>query len=617
MDPKVKQQQLGTSDVRWDLSEFYAGIDDPQLAADVDTVERLVIQFEKDHRGQLDTQLGRALRDRIVFDSLCNQVGYYLMLRQTVDMTNEAIRTRDSEINERLTAVYGEHLSWWDLEICALSDEAIEQQAAADETVAKHRPYIKRVRRNKPHLLSEPVEKALAKRSTYGPSSWAEFYDEMESDLRFDFRHPEEDEAERPYTLNELLKVVNYDQDRDLRAKALQVLNDGFAGWFHKLSAQTLNVVVGAKRVNDRDRKYPHPMAARNLSNLVPDKVVESLHEVICTEGAELNQRYYRLKAQLMGLDRLAWSDRNAPLPFEAKQTVSYPDGLKMVIDGYRSFSPTLAELIEKAVANKRLDVPAEEGRRGGAFCATFVKPDGKPASFVFQSYLGEPRDVETLAHELGHYVHGILGGESQGALMHRAPMAYCETASVFGESIVFEKLLAQLEASGDRQGKLALLIANIDGGLNTVVRQIGFSNFERRVHDAGRRLSPEEMNQHWLESTAELYGPDGDVFTYADTDKLWCYVHHFHRPYYVYSYAFGELLTHSLRAQASRLGDRFEPLYLEMLRAGGTKDAFELLAPFGLDPADPEFWRNGLKVSLEASIERAEELARELDLIS
>jgi oligoendopeptidase F len=284
-----------------------------------------------------------------------------------------------------------------------------------------------------------------------------------------------------------------------------------------------------------------------------------------------------------------------------------------MVVDGYYSFSPALGRMVERAAACGRLDVPAEPGRRGGAFNYTVILPGNQPISFVFQSYQGSSRDAMTLAHELGHYCHGLLAGEAQGALMYDAPMAYCETASVFGESVVFEHLLKQAEQSGNLNEQLVLLTDKANDILNTVVRQIGFSEFERRIHGVGRRLAPAEFDKIWVETAQALYGPDGDIFTYEDTDHLWTYVHHFHRPFYVYSYAFGELLTHSLRAKAGELGDRFEPLYLEMLQAGGTKEAVDLLAPFGLDPRDPEFWTNGLKISLQKVVEKAEAVAKQL----
>jgi oligoendopeptidase F len=218
-----------------------------------------------------------------------------------------------------------------------------------------------------------------------------------------------------------------------------------------------------------------------------------------------------------------------------------------------------------------------------------------------------------TLAHELGHGVHGLLAGAAVGSLMQHAPMAYAETASVFGEMTTFTHLRSRLEASGDTKALLALLMGKIDDMLNTAVRQIGFSNFERRVHGAGRRLSPEELDAIWMETLHELYGAPGDVFTYENVERLWTYVSHFHRPFYVYAYAFGELLTQSLYAKQGELGDRFEPLYLDLLSSGETRDVLQLMQPFGFDPRTEEFWRAGIDVSLGALVAEAERLSAEL----
>jgi oligoendopeptidase F len=315
----------------------------------------------------------------------------------------------------------------------------------------------------------------------------------------------------------------------------------------------------------------------------------------------------------------LRWSDRNAPLPFADTTVVPYEKAISTVLAAYESFSPTLTGIIEDSIASRRIDVPATTGKRGGAFNCSFVLPGNRPQSFTFLNYLGSNHDVMTLAHELGHGVHGILAGEAQGPLMFQAPIAYCETASVFGEMTTFSFLRKQLAEKGDNSALLALMTQKIEGMLNTVVRQIGFSNFERRLHgmnaeytewDDPKKLSAEELDVLWLATAKELYGEDGEVFTYENASHLWSYISHFHRPFYVYGYAFGELLTQSLYAQQSRLGSRFEPLYLDLLRSGDTKSVFEILQPFGLDPTEETFWGDGIRVSLEAMISEAEKLA-------
>ncbi len=383
------------------------------------------------------------------------------------------------------------------------------------------------------------------------------------------------------------------------------------AGNFAKFSSRALSVEAGAKAVEDRERKYASPLAERNLSNQIPDDVVEALHAAVTGYAGPLCRRYYALKAKLLGLPILKWSDRNAPLPFADKKTIPYAEAVKIVSECYRSFSPTLAKLIEQVVSSRWIDAPAAKNKRSGAFNYTVPLAAEKSATFVMLNYLGNQNDVKTLAHELGHAVHGLLASEAQGPLMAQAPTAYAETASVFGEEIVFQELKARMK--DDPKARLAFICGKIDDSMNTVVRQIGFSNFEKKLHGAGRQLSEAEMNAMWLESLYELYGKEGEYFTYGNAERLWTYVSHFHRPFYCYGYSFGQLLTQSLYAAKDGLGEKFEPLYLDLLRAGGTKNASELAAPFGLDPADPEFWKKGIDAGLGKLVAEAEELAAEI----
>jgi len=306
-------------------------------------------------------------------------------------------------------------------------------------------------------------------------------------------------------------------------------------------------------------------------------------------------------------------------LPFTDTATIPFDQALATVLAAYESFSPTLADIIRGFAAAKRIDAPAAKGKRGGAFNYSFMLPGNQPRSFTFLNYLGSSRDVMTLAHELGHGVHGILAGEAQGPLMFHPPIAYCETASVFGEMTTFNFLRRHLAEKGDRTALLSLVTRKIEDVLNTVVRQIGFSNFERRIHgmDAAyarwedpKKLSSGDLDALWLATAKELYGQEGDTFTYENTDHLWSYVSHFHRPFYVYGYAFGELLTQSIYARQSELGNQFEPHYLDLLRSGATKNVIELLEPFGLDPTKETFWSEGIRISLEVLIAEAEKLA-------
>ncbi len=406
---------------------------------------------------------------------------------------------------------------------------------------------------------------------------------------------------------------MNDDPNRIRRRRALKVLNDGLGGSFAKYAAQTLWQTAGSSTLENKERGYKHPMQGRNMSNRIPDEVVEALHEAVTEVAGPLARRWYRLKAKLLGVKRLAWSDRNAHLPFEDKSLVPFEVAQhEIVLPAYRSFSPTLAALIEEMVEKKRIDAPAGPNRESGAYCYSTVLPDGASVSFNFLNYKGSKRDVMTIAHEEGHAVHGLLAGAAQGILQQHAPMAYAETASVFGEMTTFEFLRARMPKD-DPKASLALVAGKIDDMLNTVVRQISFSNFERALHGAGKKLAPSDLDAIWMDVTRTMYGKDGDVFDYADMSHLWAYVSHFHRPFYVYSYAFGELLTQSLYAKRDAYGEKFEPLYLDLLRAGSTKDAVGLLKPFGLDPTDPKFFADGITGSLGKLVAEAERLAKRI----
>ncbi len=608
----MPNQHIADSDVRWDLTSIYSGISDPQIDLDIAEFTKQAQQFNLNHKGKLADTLGSAISAYSELDMLGGKIMVYLSLQQSLDVTNEAVKAKIAEAQQAMSQIQGEYLTFFELELVALDDATLEKWYAKDAVVQRHRPWIEHQRVFRPHFLSEPVEAALTKRAPFGPASWDEFFDECEADLRFDHK------AEKK-SLTEMLDILTNSKDAALRAEVQKTINDGLGGYFAKYSAQTLYVVVGKSAVERKERHYRNPMESSNKENRIPDAVVDALHNAVKNVAGPLARRYYRLKAELLGLKTLRWSDRNAPLPFADTTVVPFNNAMSMVLAAYESFSPTLTGIIRDFIASKRIDVPATLGKRGGAFNCSFVLPGNRSQSFTFLNYLGSNHDVMTLAHELGHGVHGILAGEAQGPLMFHPPIAYCETASVFGEMTTFNFLRKQLAEKGDSAAVLALLTQKIEGMLNTVVRQIGFSNFERRVHGMNReytewndpkKLSVEELDALWLTTAKELYGEDGEVFTYQSANHLWSYVSHFHRPFYVYGYAFGELLTQSLYAQQLRLGSQFEPLYLDLLRSGATKSVVELLQPFGLDPTEETFWAEGIRVSLEAMIAEAEKLA-------
>ena len=605
-------QYTADRNVRWDLTSIYAAIGDPQIDLDIAEFTKSAQQFNLNYQGKLADTLGGAISDYAELDMLGGKIMVYLSLQQSLDVTDEAVKAKMAAAQQTMSQIQGEYLTFFELELVALDDATLEKWYAGDPEVRRHRPWIEHQRVFKPHFLSEPVEAALTKRAPFGPASWDEFFDECEADLRFDLKDDKKN-------LTEMLDILTNSKDGALRAEVQKTINDGLGGYFAKYSGQTLYVIVGKAGVERKERHYRTPMESRNKDNRIPDAVVDALHSAVLHAAGPLARRYYRLKAGLLGMKTLRWSDRNAPLPFADTTVVPYENAIATVLAAYESFSPTLSGIIQDFIASNRIDVPAATGKRGGAFNCSLVLPGNRPQSFTLLNYLGSNHDVMTLAHELGHGVHGILAGQAQGPLMFHPPIAYCETASVFGEMTTFSFLRQQLAEKGDNRALLALITQKIEGMLNTVVRQIGFSNFERRIHgmnaeytewDAPKKLSVDELDGLWLATAKELYGADGEVFTYENSSHLWSYVSHFHRPFYVYGYAFGELLTQSLYAQQMRLGSQFEPLYLDLLRSGATKSVFELLQPFGLDATEETFWGDGIRVSLDAMISEAEKLA-------
>jgi oligoendopeptidase F len=607
-----------TNNVRWDLSVLYSDISDPRIDSDLSVLAEKANDFALTYKGRLAESLGAAISDYSEIDMLEGKIGSYLFLREATDLADEAIKAKRAACQRELSRIRGEHLTFFELELVQLSDDRLKFFYDTDAIVSTHRPWVEHVRVFKRHFLTEPVESALMKRSPFDSGAWSDFFDETEADLEFEFLGAKKN-------LTEMLHLLTESKDSDERAEAMKLVNDGLGGPFAKYSAQTLYMVSGSKAVEDKERGYEHPMDFRNKVSRIPDSVVDVLHKTVTTVGGEFTRRYYKLKAKHLGLPILRWSDRNAPMPFADTTIVPFEEAADIVSSAYGGFSPTLAGIVKGFFSERRIDAPATKEKRHGAFNASRVLPGGTPVSFTLLNYLGSNRDVMTLAHELGHGVHGILAGEAQGPLMFHAPIAYCETASVFGEMTTFTFLKDRLSRTGDTRSLLALIMSKIDSTINTVVRQIGFSNFERRLHgmDAAykswtspTKLSVKNLDAIWLKTAQELYGEEGDIFTYENTSHLWAYVSHFHGPFYVYAYAFGELLTQSLYAQFERLGTKFEPLYLDLLRSGSTRNVTELLAPFGLDPLSEKFWEDGIQASLGKSIEEAEELSRAMGVM-
>ncbi len=606
---------LKADGVRWDLSFMYSGVDDPQIDRDMADYVALAKKFNADYKGKLNEKLGIAIADCATLEMLSHKIGIYMFLRQSLDVAEGKGKAKIAALDQIFSATDGQYMTFFGLEIKDIPDDVLTKLYTTDPVVLRHRPWLSHIRLFKPYTLSEEVEVALTKRASFGPGAWGEFFEECEADLRFPWKGEQK-------TLPEMLDILTNSPDRAERAEAVKAINGGFGGFFLKYSAMHLYQVAGKMAVERKERGYKHPMDVRNKSNQIPDAVVDALHAAVVNVSGPLLRRYFKLKAEMLGVPVLLWSDRNAPLPFSDTAQIPYDEALKTVLAAYESFSPTLAGIIRTMIAEKRIDAPATTGKRGGAFNYSFSLPGEKPVSFTFLNYLGSSTDVMTVAHELGHGVHGILAGEAQGTLMSGAPTAYAETASTFGEAITSDFLKKGMQERGETTALISFIAKRIDEQLGTCDRQIGFSNFERQIHgmsadysswgDVTKR-SAHEVDELWLRTLTELYGKEGEVFSYKDAEHMWAYIHHFHThdPFYVYGYAFGILLVQSLYAKRAELGERFEPLYLDLLRSGGTKDVILLTKPFGLDPTHESFWADGIRGSLGVMIDELETLYR------
>ncbi len=603
-------QALGTETIRWDLTQLYTGLDDAAIEADLRAHLAGMAAFEAAYKGKLDTHLGDAFAALEPLERLGSKLGIYFFLGLARNASDREADKVASRVRERQTEMSAQHMTFFDLELGTLGWDAVEKQSD-HPLVAKHVPYIRRVQELHKYRLGEEAEAVLTMHSPFGVAAWADMMDELEGKLRFDLDGKE-------LNLPEILHVMSEDRDRERRYSALQMANRVLKDSQHTYhSARTLNVVAGVRKANDAARGLTHPMQNTNMSNHVDDATVEMLHQVVEETGGALARRFYTLKARLMGLETLRWSDRNAPMPFAAETVYDWTRSCGIVSRAYHEFSPTLGGLVGEVLdpAKGWVDAPPVPHKSGGAFDYTVAVPGGN-RSYMMLNHLGSAGDVMTLAHELGHAVHGLLALEAQGTVMWHAPMPYAETASVFGEMLTFESLMQQVD---DPREKLALYMNKLNDFLNTVVRQICFSCFELEFHTqrANGKLTEDDFARLWMDMTKRFYGPEGEIFSYDHMENMWSYVAHFYNysPFYVYAYAFGELFTQSMMAQRERLGTRFEPLYLDLLRAGGTKSAVELMEPFGLNPNTRDFWEAGIASSAAVWLAEAERLAEELGL--
>ncbi len=587
------------SGVRWDLSDLYAGPDDPQIDADLDRALVDARAFEGRYRERIVVLNAGELADAVSeYEALLEPVSRasaYSDLLFAADTSDERNGALLQHVQERTTEIRTA-LLFFELEWVALDADAVDA-LLGDPALARRRHHLAALRRYRPHVLSEAEERILEETANTGPRAFGRFFDEFMSAMRFRVTHAGEiTEQSEEEVLAQL-----YDPERSTRKEAARALTEGLKTHARPL-AFIFNTLVQHKAVEDRLRVFDSPMAARHLANEIDEPSAASLLSS-CVARYPLVARYYRLKARLLGLSRLEDYDRYAPIAPEVTR-ISFDRARSIVLDAYGDFAPELADVARRFFDSHWIDAELRPGKRGGAFCASTV-PSVHP--YVLLSYTGNLRDVMTLAHELGHGIHQYLARE-QGLFEQDTPLTTAETASVFGEMLVFRRLMRE---EPDPQARLELLCGKIEDAFATVFRQVAMTRFEESLHAARRdegELSIERTNELWMDANRPMFGDS--VQLSSDYAWWWLYIPHFvHSPFYCYAYAFGELLVLALLRRYDEQGDAFVPRYVELLRAGGSDTPPALLSRLDLDIADPGFWDGGL-VLLEDMVAEAETLA-------
>ena len=584
----------------WNLADLYAGLDDPRVTRDLDQADAETQALEEAYKGKLGALIegaggGRALAQAVkryeALDDLIGRLISYAGLVHAGNTVDPARAKFYGDVQDRITAA-STHILFFVLELNRVDDGKLAT-AMADPELAHYQPWLEDIRKEKPYQLEDRIEQLFHEKSVTGHSAWNRLFDETIAGLLFKV-------GSKSLAIEPTLNLLQ-DADGKRRKLAAEALATTFKA-NQRLFTLITNTLAKDKEIADRWRGFADVADARHLSNRVEPEVVDALVAAVRAAYPRLSHRYYGLKARWFGKRQLPHWDRNAPLPKVAARNIGWNEAQATVLDAYGAFSPKMATIAERFFANHWIDAPVRPGKAPGAFAHPTV-PSVHP--YVLLNYQGKPRDVMTLAHELGHGVHQVLAAPN-GALMAPTPLTLAETASVFGEMLTFRKLLA---GTTDKKQRKSMLAAKVEDMINTVVRQIAFYTFERKVHGERRsgELTADRLNAIWLEVQAESLGPAIDLRPGYET--FWSYIPHFvHSPFYVYAYAFGDCLVNSLYAVYERAAEGFAERYLAMLAAGGTKHHSELLKPFGLVARDPAFWQGGLSV-IERMIAELEEL--------
>ena len=568
----------------WNLNDLYTATDAKELIRDLNWLEKECNEFAKSYEGKLHTLSDKEMLTCIVrnekISSISGRIISYAGLLY-YQKTTDADRAKFlSDMQEKIT-VFTTKLVFFSLEINSLEDEFLDKLFTKNDQLARYKPVFEKIRAMKPYQLNDEIEKFLHDLGIVG-DAWEKLFDETIAGLTFKI-------GDESLNIEATLNLLT-DQNRENREKATRELARVFSENI-KVFTRVHNTQAKEKEIIDRWRGMPTAQMGRHLANQVEPEVVEALRNAVVKAYPEISHRYYELKRKWLGLEIMQVWDRNAPLPMESNKLVTWDEAQKVVTAAYTNFDSRMSDLITPFFNEGWIDAGVKPGKAPGAFAHPTVT-DVHP--YIMLNYLGKPRDVMTLAHELGHGVHQVLAS-SQGQMLSSTPLTLAETASVFGEMLTFQQMLDQ---SCDKNERKVLLANKVEDMINTVVRQIAFYDFECKLHNARRsgELTPSDINSLWMSVQSESLGP---AFEFVDGyETFWSYIPHFvHSPFYVYAYAFGDGLVNALYATYKENPKGFEDKYFNLLSAGGSKHHKELLKPFDLDASDPKFWTKGLSM--------------------
>ncbi len=578
----------------WDLGDLYSSSKDPNINQDLKIIEKQIDEFVLAYTGIAfeGDILCQAIKSYEKISEGLGKLMTFAVLQYYGDLNDPDFRSLYQSLQEKISLLSAK-LVFFTLALARLTSDEVANAIKSAPELSHYRHWLNIVRQYQPHQLSEELERYAVEKSVTGRNAWVRLYDETLASMQLTYDG-------QLFPLEAVIHKMS-DMNADVRKHAAHALSAGLQNQL-PLFATVTNVLAKDKEIDDKWRHFKNPDSSRHLDNQIEPEVVETLAACVRKNYAQLSHRYYVLKAKMLGMQRLEYWDRNAPLLIDDDADISWPVARKIVLEAYGSFSPTIASIAQEFFDKNWIDVPTRAGKTSGAFSHPSV-PSAHP--YILLNYQGRRRDVMTLAHELGHGVHQMLA-RSQGYLLADTPLTVAETASVFGEMLTFQHLLSTCETPNQRK---ALLAGKIDDMLNTVVRQIAFYHFEQLVHQARRQgeLAPDDLASIWKRTQEEALGDAVNIDPI--THSYWAYISHFiHSPFYVYAYAFGDCLVNSLYAFYQKNPDGFEGKYLDLLKAGGSKGYNDLLQPFGFDLKQVAFWQGGLKM-ISGFIDELEEL--------